>query len=186
MEANIHGPEWISNAVATYFINQLLSDSNPEVFMSFNWYIFPVVNPDALAYTHTVDRFWRKTRKRSLLCYGTDPNRNWDHAWGVIGTSTNPCSYKYAGSSPFSEVEVKNFADFLKTVENLQVYIDFHSFGQMLMFPYGNTTEHLGNYEELNGIAKKAVDAIRQKHGNDYIFGNIAETICEFFTLEFL
>lgn len=51
----------------------------------------------------------------------------------------------------------------------------------MLMFPYGNTTLHLDNYDEAFGIAKKAVDKLRERYGTEYVFGNIAETICKFY-----
>lgn len=51
------------------------------------------------------------------------------------------------------------------------------------MFPYGNTTEHLDNYDETFEIARKAVNKLKERYGTEYIFGNIAETICKFYTL---
>lgn len=101
----------------------------------------------------------------------------------VVGASSNPCTDTYAGSKPFSEIETKTLSDYFKTIPNLQVYLDFHSYGQMLMFPYGNTTEHLDNYDETFEIARKAVNKLKERYGTEYIFGNIAETICKFYSL---
>lgn len=34
-------------------------------------------------YCFSLDRLWRKTRSKTIipLCYGADPNRNWDYEW---------------------------------------------------------------------------------------------------------
>lgn len=81
LEANIHAREWITSATATYFLNQFLTSEDPaimEIAQNYEWYIFPVVNPDGFVYSHTTDRQWRKTRSQhSILCRGADPNRNW-------------------------------------------------------------------------------------------------------------
>ena len=56
IEANIHAREWISSATATYFINQLLTSTDPEVMdlaENIDWHIIPVMNPDGLSYSHT-------------------------------------------------------------------------------------------------------------------------------------
>lgn len=82
---------------------------------------------------------WRKTRKPHpvvKICKGADPNRNWDFHHAETGASTLPCAETYAGPSPFSEPEVKALAEYIKTVDNLKLYISFHSFSQLLLFPY--------------------------------------------------
>lgn len=81
----MHAREWISGATSTYILNELLTSTDPAVIdiaENFDWYIFPVTNPDGYAYTHTNDRMWRKTRYPfTATCYGADPNRNWGHQW---------------------------------------------------------------------------------------------------------
>lgn len=65
------------------------------------------------------------------------------------GSSSNPCSETYAGSAPFSEIETKSLSEFIKSIEDkYDAYISFHSYSQLLMFPYGHTKEHLENYDE--------------------------------------
>lgn len=49
IEANIHAREWISSATATWVINEILTNTDPEIRQivdSITWYIIPVANPD--------------------------------------------------------------------------------------------------------------------------------------------
>ena len=65
-------------------------------------------------------------------------------------TSRNPCSVSYAGRAPFSDVETRTYAKFLTSLKDkMMAYISFHSYSQLLLFPYGHTREHLENYDEL-------------------------------------
>ena len=48
----------------------------------------PVVNPDGLAFSWGVDRFWRKNRRdNNDSSFGVDLNRNFDANWGGGGSS---------------------------------------------------------------------------------------------------
>ena len=105
-----------------------------------------------------LDRLWRKTRSKTdvPLCYGADPNRNWDYKWcdGKVtsfhfnilnlycvcigGASHNPCSDTYCGRTPFSEIETLQVANFLTDHNSTLVhYINFHSYSQLWMTPWG-------------------------------------------------
>lgn len=65
------------------------------------------------------------------------------------GASSNPCDETYAGSKPFSEIEMKSMSEYIGSIKDkIFAYIAFHSYSQLLMFPYGHTTEHLDNYNE--------------------------------------
>lgn len=55
IEAGIHSREWITMSTACYIINELLtSNENATVSAAraFDWYIFPVTNPDGYVWTH--------------------------------------------------------------------------------------------------------------------------------------
>ena len=58
------------------------------------------------------------------------------------GASKDPCSDTYCGMSAFSEIEVKLVADFLlKNNDTIVAYLNFHSYSQLWMSPYGYTTK---------------------------------------------
>ncbi|XP_014486631.1 PREDICTED: zinc carboxypeptidase-like [Dinoponera quadriceps] len=181
IEGGIHAREWITPAVVMYMTHQILTSKDADVrdmAESYDWYIFPSFNPDGYVYTHTTDRLWRKTRKPYGICRGTDPNRNWDYKWNTGGSSSFPCAETYAGSAPFSDVETKSMSEYMKSInDKFFAYISFHSYSQLLMFPYGHTKAHLDNYDELYAIGKKSIEALKKRYGTEYITGNIAETI---------
>lgn len=67
----------------------------------------------------------------------------------AVGASRNPCSEAYAGTRAFSEVETRTMSDYISSISTkLFAYISFHSYSQFLMFPYGHSKSHLGNYDE--------------------------------------
>uniref|UniRef100_A0A0N5AUE8 Peptidase_M14 domain-containing protein n=1 Tax=Syphacia muris TaxID=451379 RepID=A0A0N5AUE8_9BILA len=161
IDAGIHAREWIAPAVAVYVANQLITkygrqENITKMVDKFDWYIVPVANPDGYEYSMTADRYWRKTRSRnekiSKWCYGVDANRNWGYRWGEVGVSKNPCSGIYAGPEAFSEVEIVGVRDFInEKIQRLQAYISLHSYGQVILAPWGFTTQKPENYEDQVG-----------------------------------
>lgn len=103
-------------------------------------YLIPIVNIDGYDYTWTTNRLWRKNLRKNAhsSCLGVDPNRNWNYKWNATGgASENPCSDTYRGPSPFSEPESTAIGNFTKNMPNLKGYIDFHSYSQLWMRPWG-------------------------------------------------
>lgn len=135
LEGTFHAREWISGATLTWILDQLLRSTDQEIqemAQSYDWYIFPISNPDGYNYTWTTNRMWRKNRRRAnILCYGIDLNRNWDNHHGEGGTSDNPCSDLYAGPAGFSEPETEQFSKFVSDIPNLFTYLSFHAYGQL-------------------------------------------------------
>lgn len=151
IEANIHAREWISSATASFVLNEFLRSTDPEVqeiASSVDWYIIIVANPDGYEYSRSTNRNWRKTRSAtgSLLCSGVDANRNFAFNWlvpdetGNLGASTTACSDTFAGNRAFSEPETVAIEEYLaRNYEKFDVYLSFHSYAHMLLFPLGNT-----------------------------------------------
>lgn len=80
---------------------------------------------------------WRKTRQpHTSSCFGADPNRNFDAKHCAVGASTSPCSETYCGPKPNSEPEILGLTQFVQKLDNLALYISFHSYSQLLLFPY--------------------------------------------------
>ncbi|XP_036328133.1 zinc carboxypeptidase-like [Rhagoletis pomonella] len=182
IESNIHAREWITSATATWFINQLLTSTDADVRYlaeNYDWYIVPVLNVDGFVYTHETNRMWRKTRQpvEGSACIGADPNRNSDSHWMENGgASADPCSETFAGSHPFSEPEVKAITDYIASIKDrINIMLAFHSYSQVLLSPYGHTSEPADNHDDLMAVAKAYSDAVKQlPYGTVYTYGTSA------------
>ncbi|OAD52756.1 Zinc carboxypeptidase A 1 [Eufriesea mexicana] len=182
IEGGIHAREWISPAVVTYILNELILSDDPRVrYMaeSYDWYFFPVFNPDGYEYTHTTNRLWRKTRRPSGRgCYGSDPNRNWNFHWAEGGTSRNPCSEIYPGNKPFSETETSTMSQYIDSIhDKIFSYVAFHSYSQLLLIPYGHSNQRVDNYDDLFQIGNHSINVLSKRYGTRYKVGNIVDII---------
>jgi murein tripeptide amidase MpaA len=173
-----HAREWISVEVpyllGKYLLENYAADADVKrlVDRSEIW-IVPLVNPDGLEYTIHVYRYWRKNRRDSGNGhYGIDVNRNYGYKWGFDneGSSPNLASEIYRGPEPFSEPETKALRDlFLK--KNFQAIISYHSFSQVILYPWGYTLEPTDKDVQLKEIAAKMSDLILRVNGRLYEYG---------------
>ncbi|MBV98350.1 Carboxypeptidase A2, partial [Eschrichtius robustus] len=76
-----------------------------------------------------------------------------------------------------SEVEVKSIVDFIKGPGKVTAFITFHSYSQLLMFPYGYTCAESHKFDELNEVAQKAAQSLTSLHGTKYKVGPICSVI---------
>ncbi|XP_057306237.1 carboxypeptidase B-like [Hydractinia symbiolongicarpus] len=177
IDGGIHAREWISPATVMYFTKELLTSSRSDVsdaLSKYEFYILPVFNVDGYKYTHTGGRarMWRKTRSRSGngWCVGADPNRNWDHKFGGVGTSSNPCQDTYHGTSAFSEIEVRQVANYLRRL-NLKSYWNVHAYSQLVLTPWSYTTRLPADYGEIKRVADIFVNAVSRRYRTYYRAG---------------
>jgi len=188
----IHAREWIATATVIYMLGNILSDYNRDPVVtrlvnSLAIYVLPVFNPDGYSYTWTGDRMWRKTRTPNAgsTCIGTDPNRNWDFKWGGSDSIWDPCNDAYPGSKAFSEIEVKTIGEYLTNTNNdnnspvnFKGYINFHSYSQLWMSPWGYTSDLPKDYEVQNALSAKCAAAIQAGgYNTQYQYGPISVTI---------
>jgi len=116
------------------------------------WLVFDV-NPDGGEYDIATGsyRSWRKNRQpNSGSSYvGTDLNRNWGYRFGCCGGSSGTFSSEtYRGTSAFSAPEtnvVKNFVNsrVIGGKQQITVAIDFHTYSELILWPYGYTTTNV-------------------------------------------
>ncbi|KAI8822196.1 uncharacterized protein EV422DRAFT_420741 [Fimicolochytrium jonesii] len=168
----IHAREWISPATVMYLANVLLTGSDPALAAyldKVDFYITPVSNPDGYVYTQT-DRMWRKNRRKNpgSSCVGTDLNRNFNEHWAVAGTSSDPCDETFPGSGPGSELENKALTSFVTKIPNRLAGIDFHSYGQLILRPWGWTDTAPDNAAKYKALGDGVRDAIRAQSGTRY------------------
>jgi len=183
----IHSREWVAPATVLYMANELVtkygSDANvTSIVDRLDITIIPVLNPDGYVFTHAVggDRLWRKNRQPNAgsICMGTDVNRNWPFQWNTGGSSAAPCSDSYHGPSSQSAPETKAVVAYLSTNKaRLAGYIDFHAFSQLLMYPWGYTTQLPADNAALLRVGTAAANALRAVYGTAYDVGSIANII---------
>jgi carboxypeptidase T len=117
-------------------------------------WVAPIVNPDGAEYDIATGLFglWRKNRQPTpgSTEVGTDTNRNWGDEWACCGgSSANPGSDSYHGAAPFSAPETARLRDWVNSrviggVQQITAHIDFHSFSELVLWPYGFTANDTG------------------------------------------
>jgi carboxypeptidase A2 len=141
-----HAREWVAASTALWMAEHLVMGSglDPEVdalLDQWKFVVVPVVNPEGYEYSWTTDRMWRKNRRdNGDGTYGVDLNRNWDLAWGGVGSSSAGSSDNYHGSAPFSEPETAALSDYLASRPRIGMYLDLHNFSQLVLHPFGFTS----------------------------------------------
>ncbi|EMD60563.1 hypothetical protein COCSADRAFT_125543 [Bipolaris sorokiniana ND90Pr] len=179
--ATVHAREWISTMVIEYLAYQLIDgyqkgDANVTSFLDhYDFYLVPFHNPDGFLYTQTNDRLWRKNRQPRLelntTCLGTDGNRNWKFEWDATppdgGSTPDPCGQTYrgeaAGDTPENQALDGLSAKLSSTGAGIRSFIDFHSYGQLILTPWGFSCdplpETLPRMLEVAGGTAKAIQA---------------------------
>ncbi|XP_064516673.1 carboxypeptidase O [Pseudopipra pipra] len=179
MDCGIHAREWISPAFCQWFVKEILQNykSDPKIrrfLQHLDLYVLPVLNIDGYIYSWKTDRLWRKNRSPYMngTCYGTDLNRNFNSSWGSIGVSFDCSSNVFCGSEPESEPETRAVAEFIRRKKSdIVCFLTIHSYGQLILSPYGSTTKPPSNNEELMQVGKKAAAALTGKYGTSYKVG---------------
>lgn len=173
MNACQHAREWVSVMTAMWTADRLIRDYDTDsrvqaLVDNTAIYIVPIANPDGYEYTWTTNRLWRKNRSAPD---GVDLNRNWSYEWGGVGTSGNEFSDLYRGPFPFSEPESLALSQFVEARPNITKHIDFHSYSQFVLHPWGFVPTPTPDDDVLNGVANDMADAILPVHGERYIPG---------------
>jgi hypothetical protein len=102
--------------------------------------------------------------------YGVDLNRNHSLAWGGTGSSSEPCSQTYRGTDPVSELEVASLQSLVKALipdqrgegvndaaaqSTTGLLLTLHSFGELILRPWGYSENPTPNHEGLKAIGDK-------------------------------
>ncbi|MFG0330053.1 MAG: M14 family metallopeptidase [Phycisphaerales bacterium] len=174
-----HAREWITVMVNMYLADQFVRayGTDPtitDLIDSVEFIVIPVVNPDGYEYTWTDNRMWRKNRRS---WYGVDLNRNWDYGWGGPGSSGFRFSETYRGAAPFSEPETAALRDFFIANPHIAAHIDFHSYSQLILYPWGYTDDLSPAHDFFDLISARMAEAIEAVHGEEYIYGPSYSTI---------
>ncbi len=150
-----HAREHLTVEMALYTLKMLTDEygidpqitnlvDNREIWMVFD------MNPDGGEYDIATGtyRSWRKNRQPNAgsSYVGTDLNRNWGYRWGCCGGSSGSTSSEtYRGAAGFSAPETVRVRDFVNSrvvngKQQITVAIDFHTYSELILWPYGYTT----------------------------------------------
>lgn len=156
-----HAREWIAVSSGMYVIDQLVTRATEpeiaEMLAAVQVFVVPVVNPDGYEHSWVGDRYWRKNRRDGI---GVDTNRNFGHNWGGLGASAEPEDGNYAGTAAFSEPESAAVRDFVQAHPELVAHLDLHSFGQLVLYPWGDVFEPAPDDAALSATANAMADAM--------------------------
>ncbi|XP_063877533.1 carboxypeptidase B-like [Scylla paramamosain] len=179
IDGGMHAREWVSPSTALGIVDNLLK--TPDMTRNIEWRIIPVVNPDGYVMSWDKDRLWRKNKAkgRSIRCSGVDLNRNFGYEWGGTGSSSSQCSVVYRGPNAFSEPETQAVRDaVLREADRTKAYITFHSYGQMILHPWGYTSKATpANNMELKRVGNAMATAIQKQQRKRYDVGSAAEVL---------
>ncbi|KAK9674945.1 hypothetical protein K7432_016770 [Basidiobolus ranarum] len=162
-----HAREWIASTTMQYVADGLASgyatDADiKKILDSAEIIIIPVSNPDGYEYTWNGDRLWRKNRRNNGSgVYGVDLNRNWPDHWNQGGSSSNPRDETYMGPASGSEPEVKALINYFLQQKNIAGAIDYHSYGELIMWPYAWSKSRPATSAQYSALGKAMKAAIR-------------------------
>jgi carboxypeptidase T len=164
-----HAREWIATMVTTCIADRLVRgyDRDPQIRAFVDrteLWVVPVVNPDGYQYSWGSRRLWRKNRRGG---YGVDLNRNFDVAWGGPGASRDRRSEIYRGEYAFSEPETAALRDLVKR-EHIALHIDFHAYGQLVLYPWGHTSSPTKDHQRFAAIGDRMASALFAAHETRY------------------
>ncbi len=154
---NQHAREHLTVEMAIYLLDELTSKYASDariksVVDSREIWIIPSINPDGAEFDVSTGSYamWRKNRQPNSgsTAIGTDLNRNWSFQWGCCGgSSATPSSETFRGPFAFSAPETQVVRDFVQGrrianggVQPIKTGIDFHTYSELILWPYGYTT----------------------------------------------
>ncbi len=185
-----HAREPLSMMNLYYFVRWLCENYSYDVTARFlvdnreMWFV-PIINPDGYVYNETMapngggmHRKNRRPNPNNSNCnngtqQGVDLNRNYSYNWGAnnSGSSGNPCSGVYRGTSAFSENETEAISDFILSRQFNNV-LHYHSYSNVLIHSWGDST--LPDEPDLSTLREIGAEMTRV---NGYEVGTGMETI---------
>jgi hypothetical protein len=175
LHAREYSPVGLTTWFALYMITQYGVNADVTWLLDYHEiHILFYANPDARKQAEAGSS-WRKN-VNNLFCAdtpsrGVDLNRNFPFQWSCCGGSSGAeCSSTYRGPSAASESETQAVINYLQTIFPDQrgpgvndpapsnatgVFIDIHSFGNLVLWPYGYDTTLAPNHTALQTLGRR-------------------------------
>jgi carboxypeptidase T len=178
VNAAIHAREYTTAELVTRFGEYLLKNYGKDADATWildNQEVHLVLqaNPDGRKHAEQ-GQFWRKNT-HSVSCgdpnsWGIDLNRNYPYNWGCCGGSSGSgCSETYRGPAAASEPETMAVRNYVLAqlpdygnpqqgpipLDAAGMFMDIHSYSQLVLWPWGYTTQVAPNGTQLQTLGRK-------------------------------
>lgn len=168
---NHHAREHLSLEVPFLLIRYLLEHKQDPALSTLlnsrDIWVIPMVNPDGAEFDIEKGkyRWWRKNRRDNQDgTFGVDLNRNYSFQWGTGGSDTDTSSEIYMGPEPFSEPETQAIRDFVKNHLNTRILLSFHTFSELILYPWGHTYDPVSKQKDFDTYKKLAETMAQWNH----------------------
>ena len=178
---SIHAREYTTAEMATRYAEYLVSNYNVDADVTWlldyhEIHLLLQMNPDGRKEAES-GRSWRKNTNENYCGItstnrGADLNRNYAFYWNYCSgcSSGSPCDATYRGPSAASEPEVSAVQAYMRSIFPDQreaalsapaptnatgIFIDLHSYGQLVLWPWGMTTATAPNHIALQTLGRK-------------------------------
>jgi carboxypeptidase T len=178
--ASIHAREYAPAELATRFAEHLVGSYGLDADVTWlldhhEVHLVLQGNPDGRKIAEG-GTLWRKNTDNDDGCtdpnrWGTDLNRNYEFAWGCCGgSSSDPCRETYRGPVSASEPETATVQAYVRAqypdqrlpdlaaaapVTATGVFVDLHSYGELVLWPWGFTETQAPNGAALQTLGRK-------------------------------
>jgi hypothetical protein len=177
--SSIHAREYAPAELNTRFAEYLVSNygTDPDVTWLLDYHEIHLLlqaNPDGRERAEE-GVSWRKNTNNNYCSdtptRGADLNRNFDFRWGCCGGSSgNQCDQTFRGSNPSSEPETQAIQNYVRSnfpdqredslnspapEDATGIFIDLHSYGELVLWPWGFTSDPPPNASGLRTLGRK-------------------------------
>lgn len=176
LHAREYTPAELNTRFGEYLIEQYGADPNVTWLLDYHEiHLLLQANPDGRKQAET-GMNWRKNTNEAYCAAdsplrGADLNRNFPFQWGCCGGSSSyQCSETYRGPSAASEPETQAVRDYVRAefadgrghsltaaapITTTGVFLDLHSYGELVLWPWGFTYEPAPNGTALQTLGRK-------------------------------
>jgi len=175
----IHAREYTTAELGTRFAEYLVESYGVDADVTWlldhhEIHLLLQTNPDGRKKAET-GLSWRKNTNNAYCSNtnsrGADLNRNWEFQWGCCGGSSGlACDATYRGAAPASEPEIQAVESYLRSIfpdqrpddlvspapaDATGVTIDIHSYGRLVLWPWGYTFDASPNDTAFTTLGRK-------------------------------
>lgn len=172
----IHAREYATAELGTRFAEYLLNqyNNNADVKWMLDHHEVQLLlhtNPDGRKMAET-GLLWRKNTNQAYCAPGSndrgaDLNRNYSFEWAA---NNQECGQTFPGASPESEPEIDAVMTYARSIfednrgelptdaapeDTPGVFLDIHSFSQLILWPWGFTSNQSPNVDQLSAFGKR-------------------------------